>query len=113
MHGNSAAAHSTALMVDEFGAKAGRRIIAVPEHSDNVSHKKPVRLRMMWLLPSGWGVCRARSESFRLRGRADLGDHLKTGHRDHFKTGQRSRAQDMNLFYRAGGQFEQALTASL
>jgi hypothetical protein len=32
-----------------------------------------------------------------------LGDHLKAAINDHFKTGQRSRGQDMKLFYRAGG----------
>ena len=33
MHGNSAAAHSRSLMVDVWG-ELGRRVIAVPEHSE-------------------------------------------------------------------------------
>ena len=40
MHGNIAAAHSRALMVDEFGTKSGRRVIAVPEHGEKrIAHK--------------------------------------------------------------------------
>jgi hypothetical protein len=31
---------------------------------------------------------------------------------DHFKTGQRSRAQDMKLFYRAGGSWSKLLLIS-
>jgi hypothetical protein len=31
---------------------------------------------------------------------------------DHFKTGQRSRAQDMKLFYRAGGSWGKLLLIS-